>query len=123
MGPILRKTRKAALKIAELITQSRYYELLSQPELDIVVFFPKIAEFTSSAVSKASERIFNAAMDDKIYLAKMNIESEKIVRNHPEFEADKEYTTILRSCLMKPEHLSYVDNIYSVLEKIAGKQI
>ncbi|MCK4966233.1 aspartate aminotransferase family protein [bacterium] len=123
MGPILRKTRKAALKIAELITQSRYYELLSQPELDIVVFFPKIAEFTSSAVSKASERIFNAAMDDKIYLAKMNIESEKIVRNHPEFEADKEYTTILRSCLMKPEHLSYVDNIYAVLEEIVKKQI
>lgn len=122
MGPILAKTRKAAVKWAELVNKSQYLEILSQPELDILVFFPKSKSLKSSLISKLSENLFNSAINNKnfpVYLAKMKLESKTLSKNFPEIVLDQEYTTLLRSCLMKPEHLNFIPELHKYIENLA----
>jgi glutamate/tyrosine decarboxylase-like PLP-dependent enzyme len=124
MGQILTKTRMTALRWAELINRSDYFSLLSQPELDIIVFFPKSKPFKSSLISELSEKIFTSAMNNKnfpIYLAKMKLESKILRKNFPELIIDKEHTTLIRCCLMKPEHLNYIPKLHKQIENIAKK--
>lgn len=34
---------------------------------------------------------------------------------------DEEYITCLRSCLMKPEHLDWLDRIWQILDDVTDK--
>lgn len=112
-GNILKKTRQAGLKFSEIIKESKNYILLLEPELDIVCYFPKTKEMTSDSISVLSDRIFEYLENDPVkplYLAKL-----KINKNIGDFKTNINWNTdtmtILRSCLMKPEHLDFVDEI------------
>ncbi|MGM3307002.1 hypothetical protein ACSQ6I_13700 [Anabaena sp. WFMT] len=37
---------------------------------------------------------------------------------HPEIEPDQDYLTCLRSCLIKPEHLDWVEDIWQILQQV-----
>jgi len=58
-----------------------------------------------------------------LYLAKMKIDSETLNKIFPEITIDGEYTTLLRSCLMKPEHLDFVDKIHKIIENKAKEVV
>ncbi len=122
LGPVLAHCRHAALDLADRIEQGTHFELILAPELDIVVFCPRVTPFSASAVSDASHRLFDLAMndpDDPIYLSKLRLESAMISAGHPRFDADAEQTVVLRSCLMKPEHDAAVPMLYEALERHA----
>lgn len=117
-GNILKKTRLAALRLAEKINSSDNYLLLTDPELDIVCYLPKTPEMTSSSISEKTEKIFSFLENHPnkpLYLAKLKV-NKNLGNYSEEIIWDSENMTILRSCLMKPEHLAYVEEVFNRLD-------
>lgn len=122
LGPILRKCRRAALGFARSIAASARFVLLLEPETDIVVFAPRVAPFTSSNVSRASNDVFARAMtavDTPVFLSKLRLPSERVATLWSELETDAREVVMLRSCLMKPEHDAHVGDLMASLERVA----
>jgi glutamate/tyrosine decarboxylase-like PLP-dependent enzyme len=110
LGAILKKTREAALAFARLINDGGIFRLVTEPALDIVAYFPAGKDLRVSTISQNTERIFNVTMNsntDPVYLAKMFLKPQMLTR-HSDLIWDAPTVTVLRSVLMKPEHLDYV---------------
>jgi tyrosine decarboxylase/aspartate 1-decarboxylase len=110
--------RKAALALYEKIASDKRFRTIFPPELDIVVWAP--ASSSASQISKRSEQIFNAAAEENLHLATFKYPSSLLHDKWPDVDFDQQYVTCLRSCLMKPEHLDWVDNIWGILSKVAN---
>ncbi|HZS09816.1 MAG TPA: aminotransferase class I/II-fold pyridoxal phosphate-dependent enzyme [Blastocatellia bacterium] len=110
LGAVLWKTRQAALEWAKLIRQSDELELAINPSLDIVAYFPKLADKRVSAISQAVNLTFADLMNadsHPLYLAKLHMKPQLLKQFH-ELEWDAPTMTVFRSVLMKPEQLRYV---------------
>ncbi|MDD8016970.1 MAG: aminotransferase class I/II-fold pyridoxal phosphate-dependent enzyme [Bacteroidota bacterium] len=126
LGLILTKTRQAAMKFSQLISTSDYFLEYTPPDLDIVTYFPRTKLFSASEVSQATEKIFIDLMNHPVhplYLATLNVDSVSIQKKNPKFICDIPTTKILRSVLMKPEHLDFVPTIFAELEEYARTNI
>ncbi|MBU2445856.1 MAG: aminotransferase class V-fold PLP-dependent enzyme [Bacteroidetes bacterium] len=116
---ILSSTRKAALRFQQLAEKNEKIKLVLSPELDIVNYFPN--ETSTAKISTESERIFNTLMNRKskpIYLSKYRVNSDYLLKLHPNIRKNSEETIILRSTLMKPEHEQYVDEIFEEIVEL-----
>jgi len=125
LGAVLRRCREAALAFADMLRVSQRLFLLLEPELDIVTYFPGTRPFCSTTVSAASHRIFTEAMADsqhRLYISKLRVSSRLVAARYPDFAADHEWTTVLRSALMKPEHADWVRSILERLEHVAAAE-
>jgi hypothetical protein len=71
----------------------------------------------ASEISAATERAFDSLAADGWHLAKLRVDTEWLRRRHPWIEADADTVSVLRSCLMKPEHLDIADELAG---RIAG---
>jgi len=110
LGPVLRKTRAAALRWADLIRASDRLRLVVEPSLDIIAFYPVSADGDRrvSTISRCTQQIFDSGMrDGGFYLAKLNTKRERLA-GHTDLVWDAPALTTLRSVLMKPEHLEHV---------------
>ena len=103
----LERAREAALKFFRELENSGSFLAAFEPELDILVFIPKSNSLEE--ISAKSRRIFKAAAQEGLSLAI----AELPVKFWPGLAAEGERTTVacLRSVLMKPEHLEWVDEI------------
>jgi tyrosine decarboxylase/aspartate 1-decarboxylase len=110
--------RKAALALYEKIASDKRFRTIFPPELDIVVWAP--ASSSASQISKRSEQIFNAAAEENLHLATFKYPSSLLHDKWPDVDFDQQYVTCLRSCLMKPEHLDWVESIWGILSKVAN---
>jgi tyrosine decarboxylase / aspartate 1-decarboxylase len=111
----LEKGRSAALKFGQAIAESKMFVPAFEPELDILCFVPhggSIAE-----ISARSRRTFEAAAGNGLHLAV----AELPVRFWKELEPEngRDTVTCLRSVLMKPEHLQWVEAIVKRLDRAA----
>ncbi len=125
LGAILTKTRRAALEFSKRIASSSTLNEFVTPELDIVTYFPKTEPMTASDISKRSEQIFSDAMHhstNPLFLALLHVDSKHAKRLHSQINADREMTTVLRSALMKPEHLAFVPRLIRELEGFASNE-
>ena len=123
LGSILLKTRQAARTWARLIDESRLFKLVIEPELDIIAFFPAFAASKVSDISRKTDQIFEQLMNDgsnPVYLAKMNLRRD-VIANHSDLNWDHSTITVLRSVLMKPEHLGYVPILHERLMNVARR--
>lgn len=115
-GPILSKCRKAALKMYDLTNSSSILRPYKQPELDILGYFPVTVKSTSE-ISSLSKQIFDKGMNNRsYYLSLYRIPTNVFTQFHPEFKADSEDITILRSVFMKPEHEGFVSELFKSIE-------
>jgi glutamate/tyrosine decarboxylase-like PLP-dependent enzyme len=117
LGRVLARTRQAAMAWAALITESSELRLVTQPDLDIVCFYPKPAQPKRvSEISAWTERIFVHGMcphPDAFFLAKLVMTEEQLDRSaHPNLIWDQKSITVLRSVLMKPEHADLVPALH-----------
>lgn len=111
----LEQCLKAAQRLfARLQANPRFMTALP-PELDIVVWAPR-AESASGA-SELSRRVFEAAARRDLHLAMANLPASLLRQWWPELRWDAPHITCLRSCLMKPEHLEWVDRIGVILDE------
>ncbi len=126
LGSVLRRCRTAAMSWAELLRVSDSLCLLMEPELDIVVYFPNTEPFSSSAISAASDSLFDVSMndtDEPVYLSKFRVKSALIQSRYPQLVADSEWTTVLRSVLMKPEQADWVARIHARVEELVKREV
>ena len=90
------------------------------PELDIVAYFPRPKVMKASAVGQLSNRLFEKAMSDSenpLFTARMKIFPPFLADRFGDSFWDVPQTTVLRSVLMKPEHLEYAGEIYARLKR------
>ncbi len=117
-GAILAKCRKAALDGYSLIVNSEKLKVYKKPELDILTYFP-INESTInvSQISNLSKNVFQKGMNDhSFFLSLYKVPSSDFTRLHPQFEADQDTVTILRSVLMRPEHADFIPELIQRIE-------
>ncbi|MFD4972570.1 pyridoxal phosphate-dependent decarboxylase family protein [Streptomyces sp. NPDC058424] len=121
LGGVLAAGRRAALRWADLIDESKVLELYQRPELDIVTYFPAVEPATLSAVDTASARILDDGMTgpDPVYLSTLRAGREAFTIRHPKVTADADGARILRSVLMKPEAEHHVEHVHARVERIA----
>jgi glutamate/tyrosine decarboxylase-like PLP-dependent enzyme len=105
LGDRLAASRQAALRLAA----DDRYEVVVPPELDIVCPFARCGR--ASEITEATERAFRSLAADGWHLAKLRLDTGWLRRRHDWIEADADTVTVLRSCLMKPEHLDVVDEL------------
>jgi glutamate/tyrosine decarboxylase-like PLP-dependent enzyme len=126
LGPIVATGRQAALDWARLLNHHERFRLVVQPELDILAFYPVPSSAVSvraSDISALTERVYQGAMDDPddpVFLAKYVVRQELLSRNDPSIEWDEPTVTVLRSVLMKPEHLAFVPRLQQAVERQLG---
>lgn len=111
----LDRSRQAALKLAEHLAASSRWRLAFEPELDIVVWAP--AAPSASEMSRISRAVFSAAAAANLHLAVATFPAALLRPAWPNLVWDQDDVVCLRSCLMKPEHLDWVDRIGQTLDQ------
>jgi glutamate/tyrosine decarboxylase-like PLP-dependent enzyme len=110
----LSQGRDAALKFyAALAGDPKKWMVAFEPELDIVVFAPRAT--SAREISTRSKRIFEAAARRNLHLALAELPAKLFDANAPDVDWNSETISCLRSVLMKPEHLAWVDRIIELL--------
>ena len=120
----LERGRKAAMALFERLRKDSRFVTAFAPELDILVFAPRASSVRES--SALSRKIFEAAARHDLHLAVAELPIYFWESNLAGMKPDRETLTCLRSVLMKPEHLEWVDRIWELLaeatsEVLAGK--
>ena len=109
--------RRAALALYEKLKTEAYFITAFAPELDILIFAPR-AESVSQA-SALSRKIFDAAAQRGLHFAVADLPVKFFENSNKPWKRDRESVTCLRSVLMKPEHLDWVDRIWVLLKAAA----
>jgi len=115
----LAKARQAALQFAAKISVDPRWMLAFEPELDIVIWAP--CAKSASRISQLSRTIFMATAEANLHLAVATFPAALLAQTWPDIEWDQDHVACLRSCLMKPEHLDWVDCIWQTLEGVTNE--
>jgi glutamate/tyrosine decarboxylase-like PLP-dependent enzyme len=101
--------RKAALRLYALIAPDSRFVAGARPELDIVVWAVRTSTLAES--SHRAQQVFDRAAEQGLHLALAHLPA-RFFPGAAWSDATTESTvTCLRSVLMKPEHLTWVDEI------------
>jgi len=109
----LERSRSAGLALYEKARSDDRFVTAFAPELDIVVLAPQAASI--SEISAKSRSIFAAAAECGLHLAVADLPVTLFSSLAPSVRRDRETVTCLRSVLMKPEHLDWIDRIWQIL--------
>jgi glutamate/tyrosine decarboxylase-like PLP-dependent enzyme len=107
---------QAANELYMMLKMSDKFITFFQPELDIVLWAPRGDR--ASAISDASEMLFDACTDQDVHLALYKYPISMLPEHLQSIEKDQDYLVCLRSCLMKPEHKYWVKFIFSVMDEL-----
>ena len=70
-------------------------------------------------MSELSRKMFEAAAARNVHLAIARLPFEFFGTSCGEIKRDRDHITCLRSCLMKPEHLDWIEPIWRVVTEVA----
>ncbi len=115
----LAKSHEAALALFARLKNGRRFVVAFEPELDLVIFAPKAGSV--SAASALSRRIFEAAAKRDLHLALAELPVDFFAGAVGGMKRDRETMTCLRSVLMKPEHLDWIERIWETLVAAVGE--
>ena len=115
----LARSRSAALALHEKIRADERFVAAFAPELDIVVFAPRAPSI--SEMSAKCRAVFAAAAQQGLHLAVAELPVNFFSSLQSGVRLDRETVTCLRSVLMKPEHLDWVDRIWQILATDASQ--
>jgi glutamate/tyrosine decarboxylase-like PLP-dependent enzyme len=121
LGAVLAAGRRAALAWAARLADAEELALYTDPQLDIITFWPRTGVGSVAAVDAASAALLRLAMadPDPVYLSTLRVAAERLRRRDPALAADAPSARILRSVLMKPEHERYVDTLHAEVTRFA----
>ncbi len=112
----LEMCHEAALSLYEKLASDLRFITAFKPELDIVIYAPRGESI--SEISDRSRAFFDLAAKRDLHLALATLPVSFFASSLEGIKRDDESITCLRSCLMKPEHLSWVEKIYQLLGEI-----
>lgn len=110
LGQRLASSRQAAQRLVSHVHADSRFLTAWAPDLDIAVWMPRGAK--ASEVSRISQALFQSCAAQDIHLALFQVSKAMVSVRAPELEWDIDKVTCLRACLMKPEHLHYLDDIW-----------
>ncbi|HSD70507.1 MAG TPA: aminotransferase class V-fold PLP-dependent enzyme [Woeseiaceae bacterium] len=113
----LNRSLLAARELWRRVRASRRFKALLQPQLDIVVFGVRAGNARDA--SALARKLFAETAKRELHLALIEIPGELVRHYWPELIMNRDTVTCVRSCMMKPEHLDWIDDIWSVLESAA----
>lgn len=114
----LEQCREAALTLFQSLEDDPRFLTAFRPELDILIWAPAASTFGD--ISSLSKTHFDRAASADLHLATVNLPVELLRPYWPEVRGNGSNVLCLRSCLMKPEHLDWVDRIWEILDRTAG---
>ena len=116
----LARCRQAALELhLRLESDSRFVTAFA-PELDIVIWAVRATSIAES--SRLAQAIFDAAAERDLHLALAQLPARFFPPGTWQDATGTSYVTCLRSVLMKPEHLDWIDAIWQRLSAAANSQ-
>lgn len=101
------------------LSDSACYRPLMPPALDIVVYAVDAPDTKASGAR--ARRVFDLAAEDGLHLAMIDLPSSLVRYYAPEMVQTSDTMTCLRSVLMKPEHVAWLDSIMETLESAASR--
>ena len=112
----LSRCRAAVLELDVRLRADARFEALAEgrPELDIVVW--RMAARSAVEASQKADEVFVAAATHDLHLALVQLPQFWFGPAEPD-----ELGTCLRSVMMKPEHLDWLDRIWSALSAASGR--
>ena len=113
---LLDRSLQAARKMHQKLQDSGNFRTVLAPELDIVVYAVEARDAVTA--SERARQVFTAAAGQDLHLALIELPAPLVRHYWPELESNRDTVTCLRSCLMKPEHLDWVDDICEILERV-----
>lgn len=116
----LGQCRSAALALYEKLRADRRFVVAFPPELDILVWAPRPdasgpRAARVSEISALSRRLFDEAAQRNLHLALATLPARFFALEGIARDADT--LTCLRSVLMKPEHLDWLERIWALLDE------
>jgi tyrosine decarboxylase/aspartate 1-decarboxylase len=100
---------------AKLDEDARFKTIL-EPELDIVLWAP-LGESLGD-ISQKSKRLFDAYAERDLHLALYSIPAEQLPESWNGVLQNQDSVTVLRSCLMKPEHWQWKERIWEIIDTV-----
>lgn len=116
---MLEAGRSAGVEFSRRLALDDRWLVPFAPELDIVVWAPRAA--SASEISELSQRIFDAAAKQNLHLALIRLPVRFFSSRSDAFQSDRKTVLCLRSVLMKPEHLDWLDRIWAILSRVADE--
>lgn len=113
----LDRSLQAATEFHARLGDSTYYSPLMRPAVDIVVY--AVTATDAVRASDAARNVFTQAAERDLHLALIELPTSLVGRYMPNLEQNADTVACLRSVLMKPEHLDWLDPIMSILESVA----
>jgi tyrosine decarboxylase/aspartate 1-decarboxylase len=110
----LERCHKAAVAFHHRLAQDDRFLTAFAPELDIVIFAPRAGTLDEASV--LSRRIFDSAANRDLHLAIAEIPTTFFEHQWESEASGRTSLTCLRSVLMKPEHLDWLDRIWAILD-------
>ncbi|CAN5167988.1 aminotransferase class V-fold PLP-dependent enzyme [soil metagenome] len=115
LGVYLKSTKGAANLLYKALNSSDEFECFNNPELDILGYFPVPCDRKMSEITTLSRKLFSAgvkaAPKDGFHLSLYNMNAHAFSATFPDYEADTDTVTILRSVMMKPEHELFITKL------------
>lgn len=111
----LAESLAAAHELQTWVETAEAFVALAPPMLDIVVFGVRAER--ASAASQRARAVFDAAAERGLHLALLQVPRALVEPWWPGLEWDVETVTVLRCCLMKPEHHHWLPRITALLEE------
>lgn len=108
----------AARELQAWVERAAEFVALAPPALDIVVFGAKAERATGA--SRRAHAVFDAAAGRNLHLALLQLPRRLAEPWWPGLEWDDDTVTVLRCCLMKPEHRAWLPRITALLEASAA---
>jgi tyrosine decarboxylase / aspartate 1-decarboxylase len=109
----------AARKLYEKIIHDKNFIALQPPEIDIVIWAKK--QRSISEINKATHLIFEKAASKNLHLALFNYPVRLLGSHWRNIEKNEAHVVCLRSCLLKPEHEEWVDDIWKLVVECASE--
>ena len=108
--------RNAACDLHSRLDADDRFLTVVAPELDIVLWAP--TDGNASVISTLSRTMFDNAAARNLHLALVELPECLLASHWPSVEFDTPSVLCLRSCLMKPEHAEWMDEIWEILDAI-----
>jgi hypothetical protein len=108
----------AALALYGKIRQDQRFKAIFRPELDILVWAPNGQ--SAGQISERSEKFFRTAAEKNLHLATFKYPSVLLHETWRDVTFDRPEVVCLRSCLMKPEHHDWIEDIWAMLDDVAN---
>ena len=115
----LASSREAAMLLHQKICADDRFLSPFAPDLDILVWTVRAASVTAS--SRLAQQIFDAAARRDLHLALAQLPCSFFPTGCWPDQHQHRTVTCLRSVLMKPEHLSWLQEIWSRLSQVTGE--